>query len=186
MFRLEWGSHPPRAAERALQGSACSVLGLELPPAHGMLLSHVCGFHNPGPSLPAGNCVKESWVWPSLERPPGSSSPTGASASYCLSRENVYPETWGSPGLSGREHPDLEGQLHPTTEPPRNRAGWYCGHTMGSLRPEWDWGCGACLRRSEWETALGPQGGGSTYSDPVPGNRGSWLCLVLFFSLKVT
>ena len=33
---------------------------LELPPAHGMLLSHVCGFHNPGPSLPAGNCVKES------------------------------------------------------------------------------------------------------------------------------
>ena len=75
---------------------------LELPPAHGMLLSHVCGFHNPGPSLPAGNCVKESWVWPSLERPPGSSSPTGASASYCLSRENVYPETWGSPSFRQR------------------------------------------------------------------------------------
>ena len=52
-------------------------------------------------------------------------------------------EAWGSPGLSGREHPNLAGQLYPTPESPQNRTGWYCGYTEGSLRPEWDWGRGA-------------------------------------------
>ena len=98
-------------------------------------------FQNLGPSLCIGNCLREIRIWP--EHPPGSSSPSRASASYCLSRENVCPETWGCPGLSGREHLDLVGQLHPTTEPPWNQAGWCCGHTVGSLWPEWDWGCGA-------------------------------------------
>ena len=108
-------------------------------------------FQNLGPSLCIGNCLREIRIWP--EHPPGSSSPSRASASYCLSRESVCPETWGSPGLSSREHPDLVGQLHPTTEPPWNRAGWYCAGLSGTADVGPD--SGGQSRKHPWDPMVG-------------------------------